>query len=245
MVHLSKLLFYYNFDKYLWTLSSAGQSNRLSAEGERSQGCGFAAELTSNRKVWAGLVVKKLNIVYLLWTLSSAGQSNRLITGRSWVRIPERPLFFCKTGILWKITGRNWIYFFQFNRLNAEGVRRQGCGLPQPWQVTGRSWVRAPERPLLFSLFQAVQYFAQQRHIIFVYRFSSILYIVLCAAVVLLYIKNNNSFLITYSPGNPRKFKVFDIIQRTNWLKQQDMQDLFNGQIGVSLCIKTIRNFRL
>lgn len=96
-----------------------------------------------------------------------------------------------------------------------------------------------------FLVLQSVQYFARQRHIIFVYRFSSILYIVLCAAVVLLYIKNNNSFLITYSPGNPCKFKVFDIIQRTNWLKQQDMQDLFNGQIGVSLWIKTIRNFRL
>ena len=35
------------------------QSNRLSAKGARSQGCGFAAELTSNRKVWAGLMVKK------------------------------------------------------------------------------------------------------------------------------------------------------------------------------------------
>ena len=31
--------------------TSDGQSNRLSAEGARSQGCGFAAELTSNRKV--------------------------------------------------------------------------------------------------------------------------------------------------------------------------------------------------
>ena len=175
---LQKIRFWYCLDvlRNVWQLmaerfTSDGQSNRLSAEGERSQGCGFAAELTSNRKVWAGLVVKKLNIVYLLWTLSSAGQSNRLITGRSWVRIPERPLFFCKTGILWKITGRNWIYFFQFNRLNAEGVRRQGCGLPQPWQVTGRSWVRTPERPLLF--FWKTNTFAKIAGRNWIYFFSS------------------------------------------------------------------------
>ena len=74
--------------------TSAGKSNRLSAEGARSQECGFAAELTSNRKVWAGLMVKKLNIVYLFMDAWLSGKSNRLITGRSWVRIPERPLLF-------------------------------------------------------------------------------------------------------------------------------------------------------
>ena len=39
-------------------------------------------------------MVKKLNIVYLFMDAWLSGQSNRLITGRSWVRIPERPLLF-------------------------------------------------------------------------------------------------------------------------------------------------------
>ena len=32
------------------------------------------------------------------WTFSSVGESNRLITGRSWVRVPEGPLKFT---IIW------------------------------------------------------------------------------------------------------------------------------------------------
>lgn len=175
----------------------------------------FTSEVrvTNYRKVHLSKVVVLATVLTSIWTLSSARSEqpahNRSVLGSN----PRASTtFFWKTNTFAKIAGRNWIYFFSSTGSTPKAWEASDAALPQNWQVTGRSWVRIPERPLLFLVLQAVQYFAQQHYIIFVYCFSSILYIVLCAAVVLLYIKNNNSFLITYSPGNPSKFKVFDII---------------------------------
>ena len=58
-----------------------------------------------------------------IWTFSSVGQSNRLITGRSWVRVPEGPL------TTYKINKRLW----------PGGSAGQSAALSRR-----RSWVRTP-----------------------------------------------------------------------------------------------------
>ena len=54
----------------------------------------LAEQLICNQQVIGsspiiGLVPLKWDITF--WTFSSVGESNRLITGRSWVRVPEGP----------------------------------------------------------------------------------------------------------------------------------------------------------
>ena len=52
----------------------------------------LAEQLICNQQV-----IGSSPIIGFLWTFSSVGQSNRLITGRSWVRVPEGPLVIkCK-----------------------------------------------------------------------------------------------------------------------------------------------------
>ena len=48
-----------------------------------------------------------------MWTFSSVGESNRLITGRSWVRVPEGPL---------KLNMARWLSWLERRPVTAEVV---------------------------------------------------------------------------------------------------------------------------
>ena len=94
----------------------------------------------------------KLNIVLFIWTLSSAGQSNRLITGRSWVRTPERPLlFFGKQTHSQRLLVETEFIFSAQPGSTPKACEARDAALPQNWQVTGRSWVRIPESVHFFN----------------------------------------------------------------------------------------------
>ena len=52
----------------------------------------LAEQLICNQQVTGSIPA-----IGFIWTFSSVGESNRLITGRSWVRVPEGPLA-CRSG---------------------------------------------------------------------------------------------------------------------------------------------------
>ena len=68
--------------------AQAEQADYKSAEQRHADVAQLAEQLICNQQVIGSSPI----IGFLVWTISSVGQSNRLITGRSWVRVPDGPL---------------------------------------------------------------------------------------------------------------------------------------------------------
>ncbi len=74
----------------------------------------LAEQLICNQQVIGSSPIIGCKYALGTWTFSSVGESSRLITGRSWVRVPEGPLFvYCLA---------QWLSWLERRPVTAEAV---------------------------------------------------------------------------------------------------------------------------